>query len=129
MKNITLLLTLCICALGFSQSEPTSVAPTPQARAAADVISIFSDAYTDVSGSNYNPNWGQSGFASANPNYDVLNSGDIALQYPNFNYQGNQFGSNQNVAAMEFIHIDVWQPTALMSTFSLLDWAVVTSAR
>ena len=108
MKNITLLLALCICALGFSQSEPTSVAPTPQARAAADVISIFSDAYTDVSGSNYNPNWGQSGFASANPNYDVLNSGDIALQYPNFNYQGNQFGSNQNVAAMEFIHIDVW---------------------
>ncbi|ARN76661.1 hypothetical protein BST97_00820 [Nonlabens spongiae] len=104
-------------ALCFAQSVPTAVAPTPPTRDAADVISIFSGAYNDVTGSNYNPDWGQSGFASANTAYDVLGSGDLALAYPNFNYQGNQFGSNQNVAAMEFVHIDIWTNNTTVNFF------------
>ena len=44
MKKITLLFTLLCFALGFAQ-DPSSAAPTPS-KAAADVISVFSDAYT-----------------------------------------------------------------------------------
>lgn len=117
MKKITFYVTMMFAALSFAQSVPTTVAPTPPTRDAADVISIFSGAYTDVAGSNYNPNWGQSGFASANTAFDVQGSGDLALAYPNFNYQGNQFGSNQNVAAMEFVHIDIWTNNTTVNFF------------
>jgi hypothetical protein len=48
-----------LLAFSFGFSQPTTNAPTPT-KAAADVISIFSDAYTNVA-TNYNPNWGQSG--------------------------------------------------------------------
>ena len=44
-----------------------AVNPTPLA---ADVISIFSDTYTDVTGTDFNPNWGQSGHGSANASFD-----------------------------------------------------------
>lgn len=116
MKKITFYVTFLCTALCFAQSVPTSVAPTPQARDAADVISIFSGAYTDLAGTNFNPNWGQSGFGSANTTFDVQGSGDIALAYPNFNYQGNDFGDT-NVAAMEFIHIDIWTNNTSVNFF------------
>ena len=37
-------------------SQPTTV-PAPPTMAAADVISIYSDSYTDIA-TNYNPGWG-----------------------------------------------------------------------
>ncbi|MGI9594472.1 MAG: cadherin-like beta sandwich domain-containing protein, partial [Patiriisocius sp.] len=84
--------------------------PTPPAREPGDVISIFSDTYTDITGSNYNPNWGQSGFGSANTNY-VTADGNTLLYYPNFNYQGIDFSANsQNASSMEYLHLDVWTP-------------------
>ena len=46
---------------------PTVAAPTPT-RNAADVISIFSDAYTNVAGTDFNPNWGQATIVSQNAN-------------------------------------------------------------
>ena len=52
MKKITLLFTLFCFALGFAQ-DPSSAAPTPS-KAAADVISVFSDAYTIIA-TNLNP--------------------------------------------------------------------------
>ena len=39
-----------------------SAGPTAPANDAADVVSIYSDAYTDIT-TDYNPNWGQSGSA------------------------------------------------------------------
>ena len=107
MKKITLLfLSLIAYTISFAQA-PTSNATDPVARDAGDVISIFSGVYTDVAGTDYNPNWGQSGFNTANPAYDP-GTGNLVLAYPNFNYQGNQWGSPQNIAAMEFLHVDIW---------------------
>ena len=40
-------------------TEPTTAAPTPTV-AAANVISLYSDAYTNIGLSEVNPNWGQS---------------------------------------------------------------------
>lgn len=107
MKKITLLFLLLIAyTQGFAQS-PTDNAADPAARDAADVISIFSGVYTDVAGTDFNPNWGQAGFGSANTAFDP-GTGNLVLAYTNFNYQGNQFGSAQNISAMEFLHVDIW---------------------
>ncbi|MDE5422713.1 hypothetical protein L3073_10890 [Ancylomarina sp. DW003] len=86
-----------------SISAPVTAAPTPPARIASDVISIFSDAYADVEGTDFNPNWGQSTVVSTE---DV--AGNATLKYATLNYQGTQFGSTQDASSMEFLHIDMW---------------------
>ncbi|WP_179317399.1 T9SS type A sorting domain-containing protein [Winogradskyella undariae] len=106
MKKFTFLFMLLAVTFGFAQT-PTDNAGTPPARETADVISIFSDAYTDVSATDFNPNWGQSGFGVANTAFDP-GTGNLVLAYPSFNYQGVQFGSAQNISAMEYLHVDIW---------------------
>lgn len=81
---------------------PTTAAPTPTT-AAANVTSIFSDAYTNVSGSDLNPNWGQ-----ATVTTQVSIAGNNTLKYAGLNYQGLQFGSAQNVTARNFLHLDYY---------------------
>ncbi|MFN4946074.1 MAG: PKD domain-containing protein [Chryseotalea sp.] len=88
-------------------TAPNTAAPTPPARAAGDVISIFSGSYTNLSGIDYNPNWGQSGFGSVNTAFNPGN-GNLVLAYPNFNYQGTQLPSNVDASAMQFLHVDIW---------------------
>jgi len=83
-------------------STPSVAAPTPTTPA-ADVISIFSDAYTNVAGTDYNPNWGQATAVSQLPI-----AGNNTLKYAGLNYQGTQFGSNQNVSAYSFLHLDYY---------------------
>lgn len=119
MKNAcTLLLSLITAAVGMI-AQPTSSAPEPPTRNAADVVSIFSGAYTNISGVNYNPNWGQSG--SVDPSYDP-GDGNVVLAYTNFNYQGTGFeGNAQNVSEMEFVHIDVWTTSATVLKFTPID--------
>lgn len=73
-------------------------APTPT-KAAEDVISIFSNTYTDLVNTDFYPNWGQS------TKYVQENG---MLKYSSLNYQGITFASPINGAAMEKLHIDVW---------------------
>jgi hypothetical protein len=119
MKQVaTLILGLIIGVVG-AFAQPTSSAPTPPTRNAADVISIFSGAYAGISGVNYNPNWGQSG--TVNPAFDP-GTGDLVLAYTNFNYQGTAFeGNAQNASEMEFVHIDVWTSNATALKFTPID--------
>ena len=81
---------------------PTVAAPTPT-EATANVISIFSDAYTNVAGSDLNPNWGQ-----ATVTTQVPIAGNNTLRYGGLNYQGLQFGTSQNVASKNFLHLDYY---------------------
>jgi hypothetical protein len=81
---------------------PIVAAPTPTTPA-ANVISIFSDAYTNVAGSDFNPNWGQATAVSQLPI-----AGNNTLKYAGLNYQGLQLGSNQNVSAYGFLHLDYY---------------------
>ena len=117
-QAVTLFFSLIVGVVGVV-AQPTSSAPTPPARNAADVISIFSGAYTSISGVNYNPNWGQSG--AVNAAFDP-GTGDVVLAYTNFNYQGTGFeGSAQNASEMEFVHIDVWTSNATVLKFTPID--------
>lgn len=81
-------------------TTPSTAAPTPS-YSAADVISIFSNAYTNVAGTDLNPNWGQTTVVTQTPV-----AGDNTLVYTGLNYQGLVFGSNQDVSAMGFLHLD-----------------------
>ncbi len=106
MKKITVLIALMIVSLGFSQ-VPGTAAPTPPARVATDVISVYSDAYTPLAGVDLNPNWGQTTVES-----EITIAGNKTLQYANLGYQGTEWskapGSAQNISNMEYLHVDVW---------------------
>ena len=92
---------------GGSATEPTVAAPTPS-QDAANVISIFSDAYTDITGVDLNPGWGQSTVQTI---VDI--EGNATLKYADFNYQGTDFSGNaQDVSGMEFLHVDMWTADA-----------------
>ncbi|MEO1515510.1 MAG: hypothetical protein AAFV95_10865 [Bacteroidota bacterium] len=81
---------------------PTEAAPTPM-RDAGSVISIFSDAYTNVADSDLNPNWGQATVVT-----EESIAGNNTLLYTGLNYQGLQLGSNQDASGMTHLHLDVW---------------------
>ncbi|MFT7603608.1 MAG: hypothetical protein ACI8VT_001176 [Saprospiraceae bacterium] len=83
-------------------TEPTSAAPTPTVPE-ADVISVFSDAYTNVAGTDFNPDWGQT---TAVTQVDL--DGNNTLKYENLNYQGIVLGSSIDVSGMDFLHVDYW---------------------
>jgi len=86
---------------------PIASATPPPTRSAADVISIFSDTYTNVAGTDLYPNWGQSTQYTA---FDL--NGDAIIQYSNLNYQGIDIGSEVDASSMEMLHIDIWTADA-----------------
>lgn len=86
---------------------PTTAAPVPSF-AAADVISVFSDAYTNLAGTDFNPNWGQTTVYSK-----VLIAGTNTIKYAGLNYQGIQLASNQNVSSMGYLHLDYWSSVSV----------------
>ena len=86
---------------------PVASAVAPPAKNDEDVISIFSDAYTDIAGTDFNPNWSQSTIYNA---FDL--NGDAILQYSNLNYQGIDIGSEIDASSMEILHLDIWTPDA-----------------
>lgn len=87
---------------GSTPAAPTTPAPTP-AHPAAGVISVFSDAYANIPGTNLNPNWGQATVVT-----QISIQGNNTLKYTGLNYQGIQLGSAQNVSALNFLHLDFW---------------------
>lgn len=94
---------------GTPAATPTTNAPIPPTRVATDVISIYSDSYTNINVTNFNPGWGQSG--SVDTTFDPTGNGtNTVLTYTNFNYQGTEF-SVQDASGMENLHVDVWTDT------------------
>jgi hypothetical protein len=88
--------------VSFFIGKPAGAPATPT-QDAADVISVYSDAYTDIA-TNYNPGWGQSG--SVTTDYDAGDNNNILL-YSNFNYQGTDLPPT-DMTSMNFLHIDIW---------------------
>lgn len=104
-----------ITATTTTLAEPTTAAPTPPTFAAGKVISIFSDAYTNVAGTNLNPNWGQNTVVST-----IQIESNNTLKYTNLNYQGTEFGSDVNAVTMNYLHVDVWTPNETSLNFYLI---------
>ena len=82
-------------------------APTPT-KNAANVISIFSDAYTNVPVNYYNGYW-QPWQTTVSNDFSV--QGDNILNYNIFNFVGIEFSSPTiNANAMTHVHLDVFIP-------------------
>lgn len=95
--------------------EPTTAPPIPP-HAQENVLSIYSDAYLNLPGTNFNPNWGQSTQVAVN----YVAAGNNTLRYMNLNYQGTQFGANQDVSGYEYIHVDFWTPNSTLLRFFVI---------
>ena len=88
------------------ESGPNSPATTPQNKE-VDVISIYSDSFTNVPNTNFYANWNQKTNVS-----EVSIDGNKILKYTDFNYQGIEFGSSVDASSMEYLHIDIWTADA-----------------
>ena len=102
---------------------PDVAAPTPPALDPDDVISIFSDAFVNVEGTDFNPPWGQSTQVSI---IDI--EGSSTLKYANFDYQGTQFAGSLDVSGMDYIHLDMWTADATSVNFFIISPGPVETA-
>ena len=85
-------------------------APVPT-RNAANVISIFSNAYTNVPVNYYNGYWAPWQTTQSN---DFSVAGDNVLNYRNFNFVGIEFSNpTVNATSMTHLHLDVFIPGAV----------------
>ncbi|MEE4178374.1 MAG: hypothetical protein V2I46_12790 [Bacteroides sp.] len=96
---------LTINSVGSFQQAPI---PT---HAPEDVISIFSDAYSNVPVDYYNGYW-EPYQTTLSADFEV--NGDHILHYTNFNFVGIQFSSPAvNASSMTHLHLDIYLPNAL----------------
>ena len=87
-------------------SEPSGPAPTPT-HAADSVISLFSDAYTDVTVDTWSAAWDQADVE------DVDIQGDTVKKYTNLVVAGIEFTSATiDGSEMTHFHFDFWTPDA-----------------
>ncbi|WP_235298677.1 hypothetical protein [Portibacter marinus] len=97
-----------------SSTGPASSSPNPN-RNESSVISIFSDTYTNVNGTDFNPDWGQSTSVS-----QISLMGNNTLLYSGLNYQGTQFAAPVDASEMTHIHLDFWSQNSFELNFYLI---------
>ena len=93
---------------------PTTAAPTPPARATADVLSFFSDAYTNETVTTWGPSWGPEAASivdnpiSGNATKKInISSGLI--------FGGIVLGNYHNLSSFTHFHIDYWIPSPVLT--------------
>ncbi len=97
-------------------SEPTVAAPTPT-EDPADVISLFSDAYTDVTVDTWRTDWSSATFE------DVMIAGNATKKYSALDFVGIETVANQvDASAMTHFHIDVWSSDFTQFGIKLVDF-------
>ena len=90
-------------------NTPLVAAPTPT-RPSANVISMFSNPYTNVTVDTWKTGWSQSNFA------DVQIAGNDTKKYTSLDFVGIETViSPINASAMTYFHVDAWTPN--MTTF------------
>ncbi len=101
-------------------SAPTTAAPTPT-YPANSVYSIYSDAYTNVAGTNFFPGWGQATVVT-----QPKIAGTNTLYYKGLNYEGTEFAGAQNVSSYGFLHVDYYTPNSSSLNVFLINSAAQT---
>ncbi|TMM57929.1 hypothetical protein FEE95_00420 [Maribacter algarum] len=96
--------------------EPSAAAPVPTVDA-ANVISLFSDAYTDVAVDTWRTDWSQATLE------DVDVAGDATKKYSELNFVGVETVSSQiDASAMTHFHTDIWTADATEIRIKLVDF-------
>ncbi len=105
----------------LEEAVPEDGAPMPvHDEGLHSVFSIYSDSYTNLENTNFNPSWGQ----STQVVVDEQIGGNNTLVYTNLNYQGTNLGSAdgspQDFSNSDYFHIDFWTPNATALNFFLI---------
>lgn len=116
MKKITQTIFLLIFSYGFSQA-PTDAPPVPT-RNPANVISMFSNAYTNVPVDTWHTEW------SVALLEDLSIAGNDVKKYSNLSFVGIEtVGTNQiNAATMTYFHVDIWTSNLTQFRIKLVDF-------
>jgi hypothetical protein len=81
---------------------PTTAAPVPPAMVASDVISLYSDAYTDIA-TNFDQGW-----CGASSVEEVMVAGNATMAYLNNDCQGIDFNAAIDASSFTHMHVDVY---------------------
>ncbi len=101
---------------GGDDSEPAAAAPTPMIDE-ANVISMYSDAYTDVTVDTWRTEWSQATLE------DVDVAGDAAKKYSELNFVGIETVASQiDASTMTHFHTDIWTADATEVRIKLVDF-------
>jgi hypothetical protein len=118
MKKITLLAFMIgLSVTDVSAQAPATAAPTPTV-ASSNVISMFSNAYTNVPVNTWHTDW------SAATLTEVQIAGNDTKQYTDLNFVGVEtVGPNMiDATAMQTLHIDIWTPNMTSFRIKLVDF-------
>lgn len=85
-------------------AAPETPAPTPPARNAEDVISLYSDAYSNMEVSSFATEWSQ----GATVQMVEIAAGDSALLYNIPTFFGIQLGNTIDLTEFTHMHFDYW---------------------
>ncbi len=97
-------------------TEPLTAAPTPT-KSAPNVISLFSNPYTNVAVDTWSAVWDVADVT------DVQVAGNATKKYTNLTYAGIEFTSpTVNATTMESFHMDVWSLDAATFNVKLVDF-------
>lgn len=100
-----------------SPTEPTVAAPTPPVRDPANVISLFSDAYTNVTVDTWRTDWSSALLT------DLTIAGNPTKKYSQLDFVGIETVVNQlNITGMTHLHLDVWSANFTSFGVKLVDF-------
>lgn len=88
--------------INFVLTGPSTNAPTPPNRAASDVISLFSDAYTNIPVTEWSTPWDDSNFQ------DIVLSGNNIKKINFGNFLGVQLANYVDATSMTHFHMDYY---------------------
>ena len=97
-------------------TAPSVAAPTPTLDP-GNVISLFSDAYTNVAVDTWQTVWSQADYEEV----DIM--GSATLKYSNLDFVGAEMVANQiDVTSMTHFHLDIWTPDAAQFRVKIVDF-------
>ncbi|MFN5705204.1 MAG: T9SS type A sorting domain-containing protein [bacterium] len=101
---------------GTTLAEPTVAAPSPT-KVPADVISLFSNVYSNVTVDTWRTSW------SSATLIDVQVAGNDVKKYTALDFVGVESITNQiNISAMDLFEFDLWTPNSTSFRFKLVDF-------
>jgi len=101
----------------LNATAPPSTAPPAPTVSPADVISLFSNAYTNVTVDTWSADWDLADVA------DALVAGNDVKFYTNLVFAGIEFASQTiDATTMTHFHLDVWVPSGLAFKVKLVDF-------
>lgn len=104
-SNVNLIDNIVFSANAIAVATAPTDAPSTPTQDAADVISIYSDAYTDV------PTDGFNQFGGATLTDEVIADNNVK-KYVNLDFAGIEFTAENliDASSKNFLHIDLWSP-------------------